>query len=583
MSQPIIPESAPFNAEQRQWLNGFISGLLAQQNQQADAPAGPPLHIFFGSQTGNSEALARGLRKEAQKRGFAPTMADLDSCDSASFAELERVLIITSTFGEGEPPDNARKFGAWLEAGDCGDLSKVNYTVCALGDSNYPDFCAFGTLVDEQLAKLGAQRMVEVQICDVGYDAPFDQWQARVWEHEAMHVDAAAVPTITAGDAEDDDEPKWTKKNPFPATLLASRPLNGEGSSKDTRHVELSLAGSDLSYEPGDVLGMWPVNDPTSTQEIIDAINATGYEQVTDPQGTISGLREVLMRGCDINTITDALFDLVATHTTTDDLADIRHDATKRQEWAVGRQVIDVVQTWPGSIDPQSLIDSLRPLQPRLYSISSSLKAHPNQVHLTVGAVRYQTHGRARQGVASTFFADRAGIGNTVGIYLQHSPHFKLPADSSTPLIMIGPGTGIAPFRSFLGERAAQVAAGDSVGPAWLFFGDQHAHCDYLYEDELKAFQEQGILSRIDTAFSRDQDKKVYVQHRIIEASADIWDYLEQGGHIYICGDASRMAKDVHQALCSVVAEHHTGGDMGAADAFMTELANTHRYCRDVY
>ena len=582
MSHPIIPESAPFTAEQRQWLNGFISGLLAQQNGQTDAPAGPPLQILFGSQTGNSEALARSLRKEAQKRGFTPTMADLDSCDGASFAELERVLIVTSTFGEGEPPDNARKFGAWVAAGECGDLSKVHYTVCALGDSNYPDFCEFGKQIDRSLANLGAQRMVDVQICDVGYDAPFAEWQAKVWEHEAMHVDAAAVPTSTVVE-EDDDEPQWTKKNPFPATLLACRPLNGADSSKDTRHIELSLAGSNLHYEPGDVLGMWPVNDPSLVQNILQAINASGYELVTDSQGVQAGLREVLMRGCDLNTITDTIFDLVAQRGNNDDLAHLRGDKAKQQSWAEGRQIVDVVQTWPGPLDPQKLIDSLRPLQPRLYSISSSLQAHPNQVHLTVGAVRYQSHGLSRQGVASTFLADRAGIGNTVGIYLQHSPHFKLPTDVSTPIIMIGPGTGIAPFRSFLGERAAQAAAGETVGPAWLFFGDQHAHCDYLYEDELEVFRKQGVLSRIDTAFSRDQEEKIYVQNRIIQASAELWDYLQQDGHIYICGDASRMAKDVHTALCSVVAEHHTNGDIEAADAYMTELANNHRYCRDVY
>ena len=308
MSQPIIPESAPFNAEQRQYLNGFIAGLLAQQNSQAEPVAGPPLHIFFGSQTGNSESLARGLKKESVKRGFTPVMSDLDSWDAASFAQLERVLVITSTFGEGEPPDNARKFDAWLQGDEVGDLSAMHFSVCALGDSNYPDFCAFGTAVDEQLIAHGAQQMAPCKICDVGYDAPYGEWLTQVWEHEAMQVDAAAIPASAGVVVEDDDdEPTWTKKHPFPATLLASQPLNGEGSSKDTRHIELSLAGSDLSYEPGDVLGMWPVNDPALVQDILSAMQATGYEAVTDSTGQQLTLKQCLLRACDLNTITDSL------------------------------------------------------------------------------------------------------------------------------------------------------------------------------------------------------------------------------------------------------------------------------------
>jgi sulfite reductase (NADPH) flavoprotein alpha-component len=355
---------------------------------------------------------------------------------------------------------------------------------------------------------------------------------------------------------------------------LASRPLNGPNSSKDTRHVELSLAGSGLSYEPGDVLGMWPVNDPGIVEAILDKIQAQGYEMVTDASGTEADLREALLRGCDLNTITDALLDLVPHNLS---------DTGASQAWTENRQVIDLLATWPGKIDPQALVSSLRPMQPRLYSISSSLRGHANQVHLTVGAVRYETHGRQRGGVASTFLADRAGVGNTVGIYLQHSPHFKLPEDPTTPIIMIGPGTGIAPFRSFLQERAAQAAEGAEIGPTWLFFGDQHAASDFLYEEELMGFHQQGVLSRLDTAFSRDQSEKIYVQNRLLEASADVWEYLENNGRIYICGDASRMAKDVHQALCSIIAEHSTDGDLQAADNYLTELANNNRYCRDVY
>jgi sulfite reductase (NADPH) flavoprotein alpha-component len=576
----LIPDDAPFSPEQRAWLSGFLMALLAPPEQPAEAAA-PALSIavLYASQTGTAEGLARKWARAAKGRGFDATARDIGGLSLADLAGLDHAIIIAATHGEGEPPDSALRLTAELDAAAGAPLAGLKYAVLALGDSSYLKFCGYGRQLDERLAALGAVRLAERVEVDGDTAGPFAAWRDRAIEVFAR--EAGASPTQAGEAAASEDEPAeapGTRNNPFAAPLIENRPLTATGSDKDVRHIALSLADAPFAYEPGDALGTWPTNPPEMVDAILRATGCDGDAPV-DVDGAMP-LAEALARRLSIGRLTQPTLIRFAKAANDPELAALLEPerADDLAAFLYGRDVIDLFLRYPGAVaTPEALAAVLPRLAPRVYSISSSLKAHPGEVHLTVAVVKYRSLDRARVGIGSTFLAERAGAG-PVGVYLQANKRFRLPADPKTPIVMIGPGTGIAPFRAFLEERRAVGGA----GPAWLFFGDRHAATDFLYREELAQFQNDGVLSRLDLAFSRDQAEKVYVQNRMMENAAELWRWIKDGAHLYVCGDASRMAKDVHAALKTIVARQ---GRLSEAQATLEvdQLAATGRYARDVY
>ena len=586
MKIPFIPSSAPFTAAQRAWLNGYLAGLFADANV-GDAsfepgPAAPPnpvapLLVLFGSQTGSAEQLARRIGTQSAQHGFGARVLELNAVAPADLTRETHLIIVTSTWGEGDPPDNATEFWKQLQAATAPRLELLHYAVLALGDRNYSDFCGAGRKFDERLAALGAKCLHPRADCDTDYDATARAWTEALWPALRSTLPPSAIFDSTGAPPA---PPRYDRQRPFLARLVGNRRLNGPDSEKETRHFELAL-GSELSYQAGDALGVLPENCPMLVDEIIRALSCDGEEAVRAPGGTEVSLRSALLRQYAITQPSLTLLQALAERGD-EELRDLLPPEHKPalERWLHGREVIDLLLRRPGTGLPlPDFIASLRKLQPRLYSISSSPKAHAGQVHLTVSVVRYEAHGRRRHGVCSTFLAERVPLGETpVPVFIQTSPNFRLPADPARPVIMIGPGTGIAPFRAFLGERRALGATGRN----WLFFGDQRSSCDFLYREELLAWQQEGSLTRLDTAFSRDQAEKVYVQHRMLEYASELWAWLEEGAHVYVCGDAKRMAKDVDAALREIV--RVTGGkNPDGVDSFMASLKSDQRYQRDVY
>ena len=557
----FIPEKSPFDREQRLFLNGLFAGVyaLAQSaGRDAAEPDQTPLSILFGSQTGTAESLSKDLRKFAKTRGFDARIAELDSIPPADLASVQHLLIVASTSGEGEPTDNARRFHAALMAADAPPLpATLNYSVCGLGDSSYAHFNRVSRELDARLEQLGATRAAPLIACDVDYDDDYAAWRESVF---ASAVFRSAAGAGTAAVAEERAAAaRFDKNHPFLSTLIHRSSLNGPGSAKTVNHIELSLAGSgeDLDYEVGDALGVWALNDMAQVDAILDSAGLSGREVVTLKSGAVT-LRQALLRTLDLVTLTPGT----------------------AEAWGVSAgpdvHLIDVL----GEVEltAQALVDGLRALQPRLYSIASSPNQHPGEVHLTVSELHYTLNGRPRHGLASNFLGSRLAPGGAVGVYVQRAAHFHLPADDATPLIMIGPGTGIAPFRAFLEERESRSATGRN----WLFFGAQHAATDYFYREQLEAWSQSGLLANLSLAWSRDGEHKVYVQHLIQEAGAEFFRWLEDGAAIYICGDATHMAADVEQAILAVIAEHGAL-DAAAASNYLDQLRAAQRYQRDVY
>lgn len=578
---PLVPESAPFSPEQRAWLNGFFAGLFSRGPATgaaaapiAAAPALVPLTILFGSQTGTAESLAKRVAKEAGKRNFAATILDMAQTDLPKLAGEKNVLVITSTYGDGEPPDNAKALHTALGAATGDALKHVRFSVCGLGDTNYTHFNQCAKDFDARLEKLGAVRVAERAECDLDYEEKFSAWisaaLAAFATETAASPSSAAVINVTEPVRE--SAPMvvsgYSRQNPFPALLLTSRNLNAPGSAKQVHHIEFDLGDSGLTYEAGDALGVCAHNCPELVSDVLAALGCDGEEAVPAPDGSSLPLRRALTEFYDLGKSTPELLQLAPV------------SAGAFAGAAAPLHVIDVLLGSPG-VKPSAVafVKTLKKLQPRLYSISSSPLAHAGQVHLTVGAVRYEKDGRARKGVCSTFLAERAKPGEArIGVFVHANKAFRPPADASRPMIMVGPGTGIAPFRAFLHHRLASGATGKN----WLFFGDQRAATDFLYQDELTALMKTDVLTRLDTAFSRDQAEKIYVQTRMLENATELFAWLEQGAHFYVCGDASRMAKDVDAALHKVIELAGNRTPEQAAD-YVQALKAEKRYARDVY
>lgn len=584
MTTPFIPVDAPFTPDQRSWLTGFLAGM--QTRLLAAAPAAgaatgsaPALHVLYGSQTGTAESVAEDAAAAARTHGFAPVVRALDDMDLDRFTALGRVLIVTSTYGEGEMPDNAELFWDALSAESAPRLEGMDFAVLALGDTGYDGFCQAGKLIDMRLEQLGAQRIVPRVDCDVDYEDTAAAWIAEtlplVAAVEGIHGDGAPAAPVAATPAR--AKSQWTRKNPYPAKLTTNRLLSGDGSAKEIRHYEFALADSGIEYAAGDALNVVPVNDGELVRALLGRL---GLDGAVVPDGHDDTLENLLTYRYEITTPSVDLLEEIEKRTGNDELTYVlRHgDKAALDEWLWGRDILDVLSLEPApELSAEEFLGLLKPLQHRAYSISSSPNAADGSVHLTVASVRYGNDGRERRGVCSTFLADRCGDG-TVGIFVSKNKSFRVPADDTAPMIMVGPGTGIAPFRGFLQERRARGATGKN----WLFFGDQKRSTDFVYEDELTEFVESGVLTRLDLAFSRDQAEKIYVQTRMRERGAELFAWLEGGGHFYICGDASRMAKDVDTALHEIVAEH--GGMSGEQAAeYVTALKREKRYVRDVY
>ncbi|EIQ00662.1 sulfite reductase, alpha subunit (flavoprotein) [Opitutaceae bacterium TAV1] len=567
---PYISDSAPFSPEQRAWLNGFLVGLFSRQpaTPAADAATATtaaltPLGILYGLQTGTAESLARQAAKTAGRRGFVATVFDMAAVTPAQLAQHANLLLITSTYGDGEPPDNARALhDALMTDAIPGTLpATLRFSVCGLGDSNYTLFCQCAKNIDTALEKRGATRAAPRVECDTDYETAFAAWLDAALP--ALKTEAAPLPL--PAEAASAAVESFGKKNPFPARVLTVRNLNGAGSAKEVNHIEFSLEGSGLAYEPGDALGVMPQNCPDLVSGVLAALGCDGEEAVPTPAGELP-LRTALARHYDLGKPPAALLEWLG-------LCGVSAAPTPHD-------VLDALRAAPAlpAGGAAAFAGTLRKLQPRLYSISSSPKAHPGQVHLTVGAVRYEAGGVPRKGVCSTFLAERALAAGTVDVFMHRNKAFRLPAAPATPVIMIGPGTGIAPFRAFLEERRVSGASGQN----WLFFGDRKAATDFLYRNELLAWREEGLLTRLETAFSRDQPEKIYVQHRMLEHAAEFHAWLEAGAHLYVCGDANRMAKDVDVALHEVICRAG-GKSADEAVAYVQALRAAKRYQRDVY
>ena len=596
---PYLPDNAPFSQEQRAWLNGFLAGLYSTTPASAAAPVKPSLKIavLYASQTGTGEGLAKKVAKELKAKGHQPQVASLEGYSPATLARETHAVLIASTYGEGDAPDPARGFYDLLLADSAPRLDKLEYAVLALGDRNYEHFCKFGVDLDDRLTTLGGARMFPVVQSDVEVDEPFAKWKAALLAKLEQETKAGSVPETLKTEAVDPSteaggpvalqaaspEPKaqvHTRSNPYFAPLVEKRPLTHESSSKQTLHLAFSLADSEVHYEAGDACAVVPNNDPNLVGEILNATGLLGSEEVRIGTGEIQTIHAALSHGLAITRLDRKIVQGFAAKAKSDKLQDLLkpEHAADLDRYIYDRGVIDLLHEFPGTIaNAVDLLSILPKLTPRLYSISSSPAAHVGEVHSTVAVVRYNSHSRERGGICSTMLADRTGVGDRLPIYIQPNRKFRLPA-SDVPLIMIGPGTGVAPFRSFLHERRALGATGKN----WLFFGERSAATDFLYRDELTAMHGDRHLTRLDTAFSRDQAEKIYVQDRMREHGAELWKWLNEGAGVYVCGDASRMAKDVDAALHSVVAMHG-GRSEDAAKDYVGQLHEDRRYHRDVY
>nr|WP_321457339.1 sulfite reductase flavoprotein subunit alpha [uncultured Cohaesibacter sp.] len=583
MTIPFLPADAPFSEDQKSWLAGFYAGLHTQmlagrKSATAESKSAITAHILYGTQTGNSEGLAEEFAASLKSSGTNAIVASLDEVEVEALVDMDYLFLITSTYGEGEMPDNAQLFWDSLKAADAPRLEQLHFSVLALGDTAYDGFCEAGKQFDLRFEQLGAKRLSARIDCDVDFEESAESWMNSVREEIAKIAPTESGAAITQGnDAAKPAKSKWTRKNPFESQVLVNHLLSGKDSAKEIRHYEFDLSGDGPRYIAGDALNVIPTNDPALVAEWLDYMGASGDTAVS---GKDASLEELLFAQLEISTPSSEFIKAIAERTDDEHLKHIVdfNDKEAMEAYLWSKDALDIARLHPkAEFSVEELIRFFKPLQHRAYSISSSSKLHENSVHLTVASVRYESHGRKHGGVASCFLADRVG-GEKAKVFVSPNKSFRVPENNDVPMIMVGPGTGIAPFRAFLQERQAIGAKGYN----WLFFGDQHEKTDFIYKDELAKMQSDGLLNRLDLAFSRDQAQKIYVQTRMKEHAKDLFAALEEGGHFYVCGDASRMAKDVDHALHEVICEQAGLSADGAMD-YVNLMKKEKRYVRDVY
>ncbi|EDX5692407.1 NADPH-dependent assimilatory sulfite reductase flavoprotein subunit [Salmonella enterica] len=572
-----------FTPEQLAWVSGYFWGVL---NPRSDADAvtrapergSPGITLISASQTGNARRVAEALRDDLLAVNLNVNLVNAGDYKFKQIACEKLLVVVTSTQGEGEPPEEAVALHKFLFSKKAPRLNNTAFAVFSLGDTSYEFFCQAGKDFDNKLAELGGERLLDRVDADVEYQTVAAQWRARIVDVLKSRTPVTTpVPSVVSGAVNEIHTSPYTKEAPLRASLSVNQKITGRNSEKDVRHIEIDLGDSGLCYQPGDALDVWYQNDPALVKEIVELLWLKGDEPVA-VDGKLLPLTEALQWHFELTVNTAGIVENYATLTRSEFLLPLVGDKAQLQHYAAATPIADMLRFSPSQLDADALVGLLRPLTPRLYSIASSQAEVENEVHLTVGVVRYDIEGRARAGGASSFLADRVDDEGEVRVFIEHNENFRLPTNPETPIIMIGSGTGIAPFRAFMQQRAAEGAEGKN----WLFFGNPHFTEDFLYQVEWQRYVKEGLLSRIDLAWSRDQKEKIYVQDKLREQGAELWRWINDGAHIYVCGDARRMAADVEKALLEVIAEFG-GMDLESADEYLSELRVERRYQRDVY
>ncbi|MEZ7189029.1 assimilatory sulfite reductase (NADPH) flavoprotein subunit [uncultured Pseudoalteromonas sp.] len=579
---------AELNPIQQAWVSGYLAAnanagaLTGGVAAAPDAGDAAPLTILYGSQTGNAKGVASKLKEQAESRGLTVKLVNMADYKPTALKKEKFITVVVSTYGEGEPPEDAESLHEFLTTKKAPKLDGVKVAVIGLGDSSYEFFCQTAKDFEERFNKLGAETIFQRADLDVDYDDEAAKWIDGALDafepdlkaqQQASGGQVVAMPFGAAAPAAS----QYTKQNPFAAELSVVQKITGRDSTKDVRHVEISLEGSDITYTPGDSLGVYFLNDEALVDEVLalTQIDSSSTVKLGDEELSI---RDALIEKLELTQSYPGFVEKYATATGSPDLLKLVEDRAAMREYIEPRQIFDIIRQNPAQLEAQTLVDCLRKLQARLYSIASSQAEVEEEVHLTVGLVEFDAFGSEHLGGCSGYLARRAEEGCKVKVFSEHNDNFRLPANDETPIIMVGPGTGIAPFRAFLQERDAREASGKN----WLFFGNPHFTQDFLYQVEIQGYLKSGLLTKVDVAFSRDQAEKVYVQDKLRKNSQEVFAWLEAGAHFYICGDANRMAKDVHQALVDIIKEN-SGKDDEQAEQYLKDLRSANRYQKDVY
>jgi sulfite reductase (NADPH) flavoprotein alpha-component len=580
----INQATATLNPQQLTWLSGYLAGL-AQNGQSAilsqpEISHAKSLTILYGSQTGNAKSVAQEYKAKLDALNVPAKIASMADYKQKQLKTESHVVVIVSTHGEGEAPDDAVALHSFLAGKKAPKLNDLNFSVLGLGDTSYEFFCQTAKDFDKRLHDLGATRITDRVDCDVDYDAAATAWFETVTHQIKDELGAkssrSVLPSLTMG-ASSVAVSQYTKKSPYTATLLECQKITGRDSVKDIRHIEISLEDSGIQYRPGDALGVWFKNDESLVAELISELGLQS-DVLVSWSGDEYSFNDVLVNQLELTQSYPTFVTKYAEYANNVELNALLKDKSVLREFLAQRQIIDIVRQFLAKITAQQFVDALRSMTPRLYSIASSQAEVEDEVHLTVALVEYDAHGHSHQGGASSFLSNRLDEGGEVNVFVETNDNFRLPDDGNTPVIMIGPGTGIAPFRAFMQQREAEESSGEN----WLFFGNPNYTQDFLYQTEWQRFVKDGVVNKVSLAFSRDQEQKIYVQHRMLEQGAELYQWLEQGAHLYVCGDANHMAKDVQDALVQIVIEHGAKSEE-QAEQYVSDLRRAKRYQKDVY